>query len=266
MGYKVLLDTNVLISWSLYRVPSDEDILPLIKHDFFDQCMRLIGLIKKHINKRIGIITRTIEDEAFSSLSKAIQQELEKAIQQELENGNTDRSTLFQEISIIENSCETRLKNILSWLVCEPIDPEESEKLRGKVDEMYTELTKMARDHPKTASQKTDLVPKGFRALAFDIYVYQDQLLIGQMNNLLTKPIEETDIKILAEAAYLNRLYKATMPAPVKFMLASTDRHFSPYRKEGLESNKVTLEIEKRFGIVCDWPHQVAQELQKTLK
>ena len=231
-----------------------------LKHTFFDQSMNVIGLIKKHINKRIGITTSTIEHQAYSVLSKAIQEEIEKQ--------NVDRRILFQNFSIIKNSCETRLKDdILSCALCESINKKERNLFFNKVEAMYRDLTKKAATHPKLATLKAKIVPKFIsKKFAYKLYKEQDQLSMKQLTNLLENPVDKIDKIILAEAACLNKLYKETIPDDVEFILVSTDRHFSPYRKEGFESKQVTNEIEKRFGIVCEWPYQVAQELQKTLK
>ena len=256
LKFRVLFDTNVLIAASL-NVMSEELQIKL-KHPFFDQSMNLIGIIKKHIHKRIGVVTTTIEDEANSILEQAVMQELRKKI--------TDREVDFELFSVILNSSEARLKLILSYLLREPIDPFEVEKNIVKVEEMYSNLLEKARTLPKPASLLTEAVPKGFKKLAFDIYKTQDEILNSQLTNLLRKPPETTDKKILAEAIYLCKLYRETEGKELQFYIASTDYHFSPVRKKGLESRQVTDAIYELFGIICDWPLQIAKILQEHLK
>jgi hypothetical protein len=76
------------------------------------------------------------------------------------------------------------------------------------------------------------------------------------------KPVGERDKKILAEAVYILERYRKREAV---MFLASTDCHFSPVR--GVRTiTTVTDEIEKRFGIVCDWPDKVLEKITATAK
>lgn len=225
-----------------------------IKHPFFDQSMRLIGFIKKHLTKRIGILTVTIEEQAYHVL--------EHAVRQELQRKTIDRAIDFEMLSIILNYCENRLREILSYLLREPVDPLEVSKNFIKVTQMYDQLTEKARNLPKPAALLTEMVPKDFKKLAFDIYKTQDEIINSQLTNLLRKPAETTDKTILAESIYLFNVYKQMEGKDVAFYITSTDHHFSPVRKKGLESRGITDTIKELFGIICDWPHQIEQILR----
>ena len=255
MKFKVLFDTSVLIAASIYKV--SEDLSISLKHPFFDQSMNLIGFVKKHINKRIGIVTVTIEEQAYHVLEQAVKTEVKKI---------TDRTIDFEILSVILNSCEDRLRNILSYLLREPVDPEEVSRNFNKVTEMYEELTKKAKNLPKPAALLTEAVSPKFRKLAFKIYKTQDEIINSQLTNLLRDPPDNTDKTILAEAIYLFKLYKQTEGKKLTFFIASTDHHFSPVRKKGLESRGVTDAIRDKFGIICDWPYQITQILQAKIK
>lgn len=253
MRFKVLFDTSVLIAASTYAI--SEELSVSLKHPFFDQSMRLIGFVKRHLAERIGIVTTKIEEQACYVLEQAVRGELEKRI--------TRRAVDFEIFSVILNSCENRLRNILSYLLREPIDPLEVSKNFVKVTEMYESLIERAQNLPKPATLLTEMVPKGYKRLAFDIYRTQDEILNSQLTNLLRKPPDTVDKTILAQAMYLFELYKQTEGKDVTFFIVSTDHHFSPVRKRGLVSRGVTDTIEDLFGIICDWPDQIEQILKR---
>jgi len=256
LKHKVLFDTSVLIAASTFMVSKELSVN--IKHPFFDQSMSLIGFVKKHLTKRIGLVTTTIEEQAY--------QVLEHAVRQELQRKTAERAIDFEVFSIILNYCENRLREILSYMLREPVDPLEVSKNFVKVTEMYENLKNKARNLPKPAALLTETVPKGFKKLAFDIYKTQDEIINSQLTNLLRKPAETTDKTILAEAIYLFNVYKQMEGKNVAFYITSTDHHFSPVRKKGLESRGITDTIKDLFGIICDWPQQIEQILKNEIK
>ena len=236
------------------------DLSIKLKHKFFDQAMSLIGLLKKHLTKRIGITTRTIEEEAFFNLEEAVREETAKI---------TNRRVDFVLFSIILNSCENRLKEILSYLLREPVDPHQVNQNYHKVVKMYNDLTQEARALPtpkKYATIKKKAVSPGLRTAAFDAYLITHKNRHAQLFHLLSRPVEESDKIILAEAIYLFNLYKQTFGQKIIFFIASMDHHFSPISKSGFESKPVTDAIQENFGIICDWPYEVEQALKSYLK
>lgn len=254
----MLVDSNVLISASTYSV-SEELGVPL-KHPFFDQCTNLIFLFKKHLTKRIGVITTVIEEEAFSALEKAVKQEIKKE--------GIDRKITFQTLSIINNSCEDRMRRITSYLLREPIDDHEAAHCYMKVCRMYEKLKQMALESnvQVKAYTKAGHVPPGYQKLAYDIYIEQESVKFHQVMRLIYKTPSDIDNTILAQAIYLLKLYKKTESGKVKLCLASTDTHFSPKRlKGGVESRIITDEIFDQFGIICDWPAQIFSFCSKEL-
>jgi len=253
-----LVDTNVLIAASTYMFSRDLSIE--LKHKFFDQTMSLIGLLKKHLAKRIGITTPTIEDEAYYNLEEAVREEVDKI---------TDRKVDFVLFSTILNSCENRLKEVLSYLLREPVDQHQVNQNYLKVANMYEALTRKARSLPtpkKYATIRKKSVSPGLRTAAFDAFLITHKNRNAQLFHLLSKPVEESDKIILAEAIYLFNLYKQTYGKGVTFLISSMDHHFSPIRKSGFESRPVTDTILDNFGIMCDWPYQVEQTLKSYLK
>ncbi len=228
-----------------------------IKHPFFDQSMSLIGFVKKHLTKRIGIVTATIEEQAYRVLQNAVKQELQRTV---------ERSLDFEMLSIILDYCENRLREILSYMLREPVDPLEVSKNFVKVTEMYENLKDKAQNLPKPATLLTEAAPRGYKKLAFDIYKTQDEIINSQLTNLLRKPAETTDKIILAEAIYLFNVYKQMEGKKLAFYITSTDHHFSPVRKKGLESRGITDTIKDLFGIICDWPRQIEEMLKNEIK
>jgi hypothetical protein len=212
LKHKVLFDTSVLIAASTFVV--SEELSVTVKHPFFDQSMSLIGFVKKHLTKRIGIVTTTIEEQAYRVV--------EHAVRQELQRETAERAIDFEMFSIILNYCENRLREILSYMVREPVDAPEVSKNFVKVTEMYENLKEKARGLPKPAALLTEAVPKGFKKLAFDIYRTQDEIINSQLTNLLRKPAEDTDKTILAEAIYLFNVYKLMEGKNVAFYITST--------------------------------------------
>lgn len=73
---KVLLDTCVLVSASVYG--SYKDLGIELEHQFYVKTVPLFEIIRKYVDKRIGIITSTIETQAIAVIAKAVASELEE--------------------------------------------------------------------------------------------------------------------------------------------------------------------------------------------
>jgi len=248
-----------LIAASTYYVSHDSSLEVIDK--FYEQSVSLLEFLKENVEKRVGIITKTVEDQAVVTLRNVIERQLgEKGI---------DRRTDFEIYSVIQNACETRLNTILrSYLLREPVDEESVHSNYSFVDKMYQELEEEAvlRTVEFRARKWTELAARRFRPLAARIYKEQQQREDRQLINLIREEVEPSDKRILSEAIYLRMLYDRSETEPVTFYMASTDHHFSPCRSPGgLESRQITDRIEKKFEIICDWPQQIRQLAQRTL-
>jgi hypothetical protein len=255
LRYKVFLDTSALIAGSICL--SSAAIGFEIKDVFYEEAMQLISVIRKNINKRIGITTSGVEEEAYNVMSSAIERKLKQKI--------NDRAKVFELISIAVNSCESRLRDILSYVVREPVNPDESAKLYIQVNSMYDDLIVTALNLPRPAHLQTEVVPKFLnKSQMFGIYKTQDECLHAQLTNLIHNEVENTDKMHLAQAAYLCKLYKET-ETKITMYLASTDYHFVPIRYKGYISAQVTQKIEEKFGIIADKPDEIFKILQANI-
>ena len=262
MKNKVIFDSCVIVAASVF-MSATEDVGITLKHHFYEDAIRLFSLVKKNLAKRIGVVTATIENEALGVLSEVIRGEIRRKYEE------LDRETLFRYHSITLNTCDTRMRNLLAFLQREPVDPYIVAVWFTQVTRMYEELEQAAEKLDKVAYVKTQAVPPRIRRMAdwFKIYRTSDIRANAQLYNLLLKKVEPEDQKILAEACYLLNLYKDIEGKAVSLYIASTDHHFSPARKPGwvVESCQVTDEIEKRFGVICDWPKRIHETVLKRL-
>lgn len=262
MKNKIIFDSCIIVAASVF-VSATEDVGITLKHHFYEDSIQLFSLVKKNLAKRIGVVTTTIENEALGVLSEVIRGEIRRKYEE------LDRETLFRYHSIALNTCDTRMRNLLAFLQREPVDPYNVAVWFTQVTRMYEELEEKAKKLKKVAYLKAKAVPPRIRRMAdwFKIYKTNDIRANAQLYNLLLKKVEPEDQKILAEACYLLNLYKATEGKAVSLFIASTDHHFSPARRPGwvVESRQVTDEIEKRFGVVCDWPKRIYEIVSKRL-
>lgn len=262
MKVKILFDTCVLIAASTFYVSHDLDAPPL-KHPFYEQSKVLVEYVKENLEKRIGIITTTIEEQCPGALHEAIDDVLR-------EMKYEDRKKYFPLYSPILNFCEYRLKkNILPYLVREPVDKDAVKSNYQFVDKMYEELAGEAvrRRIERRSERWTETAARRFRRLAKPIYRERAKKEDFQLFKLIKNPVERSDKIILSEAVYLSQFYYRTEEKSVSFYLVSTDHHFSPKRwRGGIESRQVTDRIKQKFGIVCDWPQQIKKLAIEALK
>lgn len=255
MKYKVFLDTSTLIASSILL--TSKTIGQEIKDVFYEEASELLSVIRKNVNKRIGITTTVIEEEAYQVLSSAIERKLKQKI--------PDRVKAFALLSVAVNACETRLREILTFVVRDPVNAKESAKWHIQVCTMYEDLRKTALKLPAPAYFKANAAPKFLnKAEMFEIYQKQDECLNAQLTNLIYNPVEDSDKILLSQAIYLCKLYKETETGGnITMYLSSTDHHFVPVRRSYYVSGQVTQEIEKCFGVIAERPHEIFTVLRK---
>lgn len=250
MKIKALLDSNVLLAASVF-VASIEDFDEPFKHDFHNHSMNLIGLLKKNMGKRIGIITKTIEDETHSVLNKV----LIKTLQQF--KPHMDMNAILRLGSHILGKCEDRLESHLEILTREPILPEIRGEWLRKVENLYNALDTLA-----------DLInvriAYTYEKSVYEAMLKKEHLAHKQLFRLKKKGADPTDQAILAEAACIVDFYSQT--GDVKVYLASCDHAFSPIIGRNNGSRQVTDTIHQKLNIICHWPLNVARMIRKDLK
>lgn len=224
---------------------------------FYEEARELLSVIRKNVNKRIGITTTVVEEEAYQVLSSAIERKLKQKI--------PDRAKVFALLSVAINVCETRLREILTFVVRDPVNAKESAKWHIQVCGMYDDLRRTALKLPTPAYFKANVAPKFLnKAEMFQIYKNQDECLNAQLTNLIYNPVEDSDKILLSQAIYLCKLYKETETGgKVTMHLSSTDHHFVPVRRSHYVSDQVTQEIKSRFDVMAERPHEIFMILQK---
>jgi hypothetical protein len=254
---KVFVETSVLVSASVYY--SSQELGVSLIHHFYDVSKNLLDCLREKIKQKVGVTTITVEHEATSVLLKAIGD----TIKEELEKRPTERDSLFGVFSVICDVCSDNLDNNFGILVREPIPNEEKRHLMIEVSKMYDELGRKVSMLTSDDYAKTMLSaygPKRMRKTLYGIYKEQYEIAMKQITRLRDKPVDPTDIEILAEAVYLKRSYGKH----VRLLMASTDYHFAPVKLPGnKESRVISDEIKERFGVVCEYPDRIVKEIKK---
>jgi hypothetical protein len=249
---KVFLDTCVLVSASV--IGSYEDLGINLEHKFYAKTVSLFEIIKKHVDKRIGIITITIEMQATAVIAKAVAEELEEKAEKTPDIKS--KVLLFESYTIFFDQCLAHLHENLSILQREPVLQNEKDRYYLEVSNMYINLQDKARKLDINQLINANVTPK-YRKIIWHELSFQYKKNHKQLLKLKSVPVEESDKEILCEVISLLKNYQQTNP-DMKMYLASTDYHFSPSNSEG----EITKAIEEKFQIICDWPDKVATYLK----
>lgn len=250
---KVFLDTCVLVSASVYA--SYKDLSIELEHQFYAKTVHLFEIIKKYIDKRIGIITFTIEMQAIAVIANAVASELEEKADKIINSEMRDK--LFESHAVFFDQCLTHLQENLSVLQREPVSQVERDRYYPDVSLMYNKLQDIAKKLDINELINANVTRRYRRAIRYEI-TEQYKKKYKQLLNFKSEPVEESDKMILCEAISLLKNYQRTVNPETKMYLASTDYHFSPCKSEG----EVTTCINKEFQIICDWPDEVANYLK----
>jgi len=248
---KVFLDACVLVSASVYGSYKDLDIN--LEHEFYAKTVPLFEIIKKYVDKRIGIVTVTIETQAVAVIAKAVAEELEKKAEEAPEL----KYKLFESHAVFFDQCLAHLQENLSILQREPVLQTESDRHYPEVAVMYNDLQDVARRLDINKLINANVTRRYRKTVRYEVYE-QYKKRYKQLLKLKNEPVEESDKRILCESICLLKLYQQTNPN-IKMYLASTDYHFSPSDSEG----EITKTIYDKFQIICHWPDEVAKSLKK---
>jgi len=215
---RVLIETSVLVSGSIY---SEYDIgkrTRIIMHKFFEKANRLFETFKAQGRQSNIIITKTVEDEARNALNKAVNDTLRETrytrtlgrkfqlmvVQHVVLNDSLDRLDYYVE------ECSIRL----------PIDAKERERI--KKEELEPFMKDIVKGTLRYIQRRIPGIVRGreFRA----------ELRKIMLDSLPTKGViykgmpGNRDFTIMAEATYLKR-----QGDPEELLyVASVDNHFKP--------------------------------------
>lgn len=250
---KVFLDTCVLVSASVYG--SYKDLGIELEHEFYAKTVPLFEIIKKYADKRIGIITSTIETQAIAVIANAVATELEqkaeKAIDPKL------RAKLFESHTVFFDQCLAHLQENLSILRREPVSQTEKDRYYPEVSLMYNHLQNIAERLDINNLINSNVTRRYRNTIRHEVFE-QYKKRYKQLLKLKNEPVEQSDKGILCEAISLLNNYRQTINPNIRMYLASTDYHFSPSNSEG----EITEQIKRHFQIICDWPDEVANYLK----
>ena len=250
---KVFLDTCVVVSASVYG--SYQDLGVEVEHKFYTKTIPLLNIIKKYVDKRIGIITSTIETQSIAAIAKAVTDALEEQAEKILDSES--RAKLFESHTVFFDQCLAHLQENLSILQREPVSQTEKDRYYPDVTIMYNNLRNTAKNLDIDQLINANVTSRYRQTIRYEVYE-QYKKRYKQLLKLKNEPVEESDKMILCEAICLLDYYRKTVNPNMKLYLASTDYHFSPSNSEG----EVTEQIRKKFQIICHWPDEIAKYLK----
>jgi hypothetical protein len=225
-----------------------------LEHQFYAKAIPLFDIIRKYVDKRIGIITFTIETQAIGVIASAVAKELEEKAES-IDDADL-RARLFENHTVFFDQCLGYLQENLSILQREPVSQIERERYYPAVSLMYNNLQKIANKLDINKLIDGNVTSKYREIIRREVFK-QYQMRYKQLLKLKSEPVEDSDKRILCEAIALLKIYRQTNPN-TKMYLASTDYHFSPSDSGG----EIAEQIRKQFQITCDWPDKVAKYLK----
>jgi len=224
------------------------------EHEFYLKTVPLFEIIRRHIDKRVGIITFTIETQALGVIASAVMDHLEETADKlaDLEM----RAKIFESHAVFFDQCLTHLQENMSVLQREPVSQSDKMNYYQDVSFMYNNFRNIAKKLDIDKLIKANVTPRYQKTIRYEVHK-QYEKRYKQLLKLKNEPVEESDKIILCEVISLLKIYQKAIPN-IKMYLSSTDYHFSPSNSEG----EITEQIRKQFQITCDWPDKVAKYLR----
>lgn len=250
---KILIETSVLVAASVrVLLPEGE-----VTDHFYYPSIELFAYIRKNLPSTLGIITQTIEREAYNALSSAIVSTIERNV--------PDKSKHYEYKSIALNKCEENMRRLTNMLLREPCDEDGLLKINDEVHSMYKALEARA----KTIGQIQGEAHRnlgGAQSGGMVNAIYASRIAVLNQENaqlLRLKKVHASpkDVKLLAEAIHIKRRYDKSSRPKYHFLMASTDsNNFVPAPSEFGPSRAVTDEIFNKYGIDCDRPEEIQKK------
>jgi hypothetical protein len=210
---KILIETSVLIEASILWKCNGQSI----EGHNFDKCDGLFSFLKG--NSELGIITKTVEDEARNALDKAVL----RTIRQTYFTDITEKIRMMTMQHIVSNHCLDRLDKFVEECSGRlPVDIKERDRIKNEEIEPFLRdiVTKTVRYiqpsipsfvHSKDVREElTDVIVK---------YLPSRGIVYKGMP-------ADRDLMIMADATFIYRKYKSKE----KVYVASIDYHFIPNR------------------------------------
>lgn len=265
---KVMIETSVLVAGSVFWEYDDKERerkFPF-KHRKFFPCDRLFRFLKSNVEHEIGIITKTVEDEAKNVLDRAVINTLKGYFEISVPNF-VERFGMMTFQDIVTTESLDRLDRIVEECsIRPPIDIAEREKIKkDKLQPFFESIV------PTTFRFKQPHMPSFIRGESERMELGELMLESLPIHGTVYKGMpEDRDLMIMAEATFLARKYKEE-----KIFVTSLDNHFKPNpvqiysytsptrRFSGEVDSTVRDELEKNFGFRGDYPTEIYKELER---
>lgn len=261
MSMKILIDTCVLISASLY-VKYKECI---IKEDEFDISNKLFSILRERGG--LGYITKTVEDESKDAMNSA----LDKSLKRFLKGTSLPFKEKYAFMSLQETiftSCKDRMESLVEECTSRPIiDIHQRKQIKKEVEQFFIQIL------PDTEIYKQPpLLPRILRGIGFRRFL-KKEIVKGRVGGKMIYPgrPKDDDMLIMAEATFI---YRTTKNEEV--YIASNYNHFVPNRIfiasflspqrdwTGEFDPRVRDALKDEFGFIGERPENILEILGKT--
>lgn len=253
---KIVIETSTLVSISVFWEDPARSIL--LKHAFFDKCEKLFNFLRNNSKLEMGIITKTVENEAQGVLNKAVDKTIHHSYFPDLKK--KIRIMILQDV--ITNDCLDRLEKIVEECSIRlPINTKERDRIN--VEEIEPFVKKIV---TTTVRYIQPRIPRFIKGVDL-----RSELTDKMVQSLPDKGIiykgmpSPRDLRIMAEATMIYRRYEGKE----KVYLASMDNHFKPNRvqvgsflsgyKKFLNELDSTVrdKLAEKFGFIGDEPDKI---------
>jgi hypothetical protein len=265
---KVVVETSALVGGSVFWEYSNGNETYQVKDKHYRHCSPLFDILRKLSKMEIGIVTKTVENEAKNALNNAVRKTIANYLRY-----FPDLALKFKVMTlqhIVTNECLNRLERIVEESsVRLPTDIDERERIiRDQLEPFLKETVK------NTIRYIQPSIPKFIKG------DFRDELSDMMVEALPSKGIvykgmpEPRDVAIMAEAVMIYRKYDSKE----EIYVASKDNHFKPnpvqvgsyHSSKSRFLNEVDPTIRDRiaskFGFIGEDPLQLTEILREKYK
>jgi len=262
---KVVIETSALIAGAVFWKFEHGNVTCEVKDKYYEHCSPLFDVLKELSRSReeIGIITKTVENEAKNALENAVKNSIARTHFPDLEI----KFKIMALQHIIYNECLDRLERIVEETsVRLPIDLNERERIKNQ--EIIPFLEETIKD---TVRYIQPSIPRFIRGPLRDELTGKMLEALPSKGIIYKGPPRPKDYVIMAEAAMICRRYEGKE----EVFVASKDNHFKPNpirvgsylspKSRILNEVDTTIRdrIAKKFGFIGEDPIQVTEILMK---